>query len=190
MNIVCRASSDLWGLDVIPLKPNEASLTDVQGRNIPLLGKATIALTLPERGLDISLDVVVSDTLGLPDLIVGWQELQRWGVLQLLDEEVPGDGAQGGVFAISAESQRFLDQQKVYPPAKTYKEIDPSDPNYLEKMEVACSLLRHQLLSDVPLAFSDTLQPKHMVNAPPIKINIKGGDGASQNLLCQTFPSW
>ena len=73
MNIACKDSCALWGLEIMPLGEGEASLTDVQGRAIPLVGKATIALTLPGRGLDISLDIVVSDTLGLSDLIVGWQ---------------------------------------------------------------------------------------------------------------------
>ena len=147
-----RRSSEQWGLEIRPLQPNEAPLTDVQGRNIPLLGKSTVDLTLVERGLDISLDVVVSDALGLPDLIVGWQVLREWGVLQLLDEETSGDGEQG-IYAISQESQRFLDTQTVYPPKKSYTEIDPSDPDYIEKMEVACSLIRQQILTDVPLAF-------------------------------------
>ena len=60
---------------------------------------------------------MVSDTLGLEDLIVGWQDLQRWGVLQLQEGEVPGEGGQG-VFAISAASQQFLDSQKVFPPKR------------------------------------------------------------------------
>ena len=42
MNIACRASAAAWGLEITPLEPGEASLTDVQGGFIPLLGKAQL----------------------------------------------------------------------------------------------------------------------------------------------------
>ena len=172
LNIACKASCLKWGLHIEQLDPGEASLTDVQGSSIPLLGKASINLSLPSRGLDTSLSLVVSDTLGLKDLIVGWQDLQKWGVLQLPEGEVPGEGSQR-VFAISPASQRFLDSQQVFPPKRTYQEIDPADPNYIQKMETACAILRQQLLEDVPLAFSDQLQPSNVVDAPPVRINIR-----------------
>ena len=88
LNIACKASCLKWGLQIEQLAPGEASLTDVQGSSIPLLGKASINLSLPSRGLNTSLSLVVSDTLGLEDLIVGWQDLQRWGILQLQEGEV------------------------------------------------------------------------------------------------------
>ena len=37
LNICCRASAEAWGLEIEELGPGEASLTDVQGGQIPLL---------------------------------------------------------------------------------------------------------------------------------------------------------
>ena len=91
MNICCCASDEAWGLKIEELGPGEASLTDVQGGQIPLLGKATIPLTLPSRKLDTSVSLVVADTLGLEELIIGWMDLQRWGILKLEKGEVTGD---------------------------------------------------------------------------------------------------
>ena len=124
LNIASRASCLLWGQQIQKLAPGEANLTDVQGSAIPLLGKASISLSLPARGLHTTLSLVVLDTLGLEDLIVGWQDLQRWGVLKLQEGEVSG-------------AQQFLRTQQVFPPKKTYQEIDPADPEHVTKMESA-----------------------------------------------------
>ena len=40
-------------------------------------------------------------------------------------------------------------------------------------METACSLLRQQLLQDVPLAFSDKLEPQNVVNFPPVRVSVR-----------------
>ena len=165
LNIACRASAEAWGLDIEELVPGEASLTDVQGGQIPLLGKAKMALKLPSRNLETTVSLVVADTLGLPELIIGWMDLQRWGILRLEEGEVSGD-VSNGVFAVTSAAQQFLNTQTVYPPRRSFQEIDPCDPNYIQKMEVACSLLREQLISDVPLAFSDKLEPQNVVNFP------------------------
>merc|ERR1711954_226076 len=172
LHICCRASAEAWGLQIEELGPGEASLTDVQGGQIHLLGKATIALTLPSRKLETSVSLVVADTLGLEELIIGWMDLQRWGILKLEEGEVSSD-EYNGIFAITPAAQKFLDTQTVYPPKKTFDEIDPCDPCYVEKMEVACSLLWEQLLKDVPLAFSDQLEPQNVVNFPPVRVSVR-----------------
>ena len=46
---------------------------------------------------------MVADTLGLPELIIGWQDLQKWGILRLDEREVPED-QDGGIFAIIQEA--------------------------------------------------------------------------------------
>ena len=114
---------------------------------------------------------MVADTLGLKELIIGWMDLQRWGILQLEEEEVSG-GVDQGILAITSSAQKFLDTQTVYPPKTKQKEIDPCDPCYVEKMEVACSQLREQLLKEVPLAFADQLEPQNVVNFPPVRISV------------------
>ena len=167
LNIASKASCLRWGLQIQELAPGEANLSDV-------LGKTTISLSLPARGLHTTLSLVVSDTLGLQDLIVGWRDLQKWGVLQLQDEEVSGEGEQG-VFAITPAARQFLRDQSVFPPQRTFKEIDPADPQYIHKMESACAVVRKQLLEDVPLAFSDTLEPCNVVDTPPVRIHIRDG---------------
>merc|ERR1711954_262016 len=172
LNTCCRASAEAWGLQIVELEEGEVSLTDVQGGQIPLVGKATIALTLPSRQLETSVSLVVADTLGLPELIIGWMDLQRWGILQLEEEEVSG-GVDQGILAITSSAQRFLDSQTVYPPRTKQEEIDPCDLCYVEKMEVACSQLREQLLKEVPLAFADQLEPQNVVNFPPVRISVR-----------------
>ena len=74
MNIACRASAEAWGLQITPLEPGEASLTDVQGGFIPLLGKAQLTLKLPSRSIEATVQLIIADTLGLPELIIGWQD--------------------------------------------------------------------------------------------------------------------
>ena len=37
-------------------------------------------------------------------------------------------------------------------------------------MESACAILRKQLLEDVPLAFSDRLEPCNVVDTPPVRV--------------------
>ena len=83
LNIACRASAEAWGLDIEDLEPGEASLTDVQGGNIPLLGKAKLTLKLPSRNIEATVSLVVADTLGLTELIIEWMDLQCWGILRL-----------------------------------------------------------------------------------------------------------
>merc|ERR1712025_1523432 len=95
-------------------------------------------------------------------------DLQRWGILQLVEEEVSGVENQG-VLAITSSVQKFLATQKVYPPKTELVEIDPCDPGYAEKMEIACSQLREQLLREVPLAFADHLETQNVVSFPPSK---------------------
>ena len=143
MNIACRARSEAWGLEVEPLEPGEASLTDVQGGNIPLLGKAQLTLKLPSRNIEATVQLVVADTLGLPELIIGWVDLQRWGILRLEEGEVSAS-RNHGVFAVTSAAQDFLNKQTVCPPRRSFQEIDPCDPDYIQKMEVACSLLQQQ----------------------------------------------
>merc|ERR1711954_140813 len=172
LNTCCRASAEAWGLQIEELEEGEVSLTDVQGGQIPLVGKATIALTLPSRKLETTVTLVIADTLGLPELIIGWVDLQRWGILQLEEDEVAGVDNQG-VLAITSSAQRFLDMQTVSPPKTKQKEMDPCDPCYEEKMEVACSQLREQLLKEVPLAFADQLEPQNVVNFPPVRISVQ-----------------
>ena len=86
-----------------------------------------------------------------------------------------GEGARrrSGVFAISPTSQQSLDSQKVFPPERRDQEIDPSGPNHTQQIETARAKLRQQLLEDVPLAFSDQLQPSNIMDAPPVRINIR-----------------
>ena len=127
------------------------------------------------------------DTLGLEDLIVGWQDLQRWGVLQLQEGEVSGGWGQG-VFAISPAAQQFLSKQKVFPPQRTYQEMDPTDPEYVSKMEAACAILRQQLLEDVPLTFSDQLQPSNVVDTPPIRVHLRDGMSPVKIFTARPFP--
>ena len=107
LNICCRASAEAWGLEIEELGPGEASLTDVQGGNIPLLGKVSIPLTLPSRNLETSVNLVVADTIGLGELIIGWVDLQQWGILRLEEGEVTGD-EDSGVFAITQAAQQFM----------------------------------------------------------------------------------
>ena len=56
-------------MDIVDLEPGEGSLTDVQGGNIPLLGKAKLTLKLLSRNIEATVNLVVADTLGLPELI-------------------------------------------------------------------------------------------------------------------------
>merc|ERR1712114_146513 len=122
LNTCCRASAEAWGLQIEELEAGKVSLTDVQGGQIPLIGKATIALTLPSRQLETSVSLVVADTLGLKELIIGWMDLQRWGILQLEEDEVAGVGNQG-VLAMTSSAQKFLVTQKIYPPKTELVEI-------------------------------------------------------------------
>ena len=167
MNIACRASAAAWGLEITPLEPGEASLTDVQGGFIPLLGKAQLTLKLPSRHIEATVQLVIADTLGLPELIIGWVDLHRWGILRLEAGEISQNRNQHGVFMVSSAAQDFLNKQTVYTPRRSFQEIDPCDPNYIEKIEIACSLLREQLIKEVPLAFSDQLHSENLANFPP-----------------------
>ena len=142
MNIACRASAEAWGLQISPLAPGEASLTDVQGGSIPLLGKAQLTLKLPSRNIEATVQLIIADTLGLPELIIGWVDLHRWGILRLEEGEVDASRNKHGVFVVSTAAQEFLSRQQVFPPRRSFPEIDPTDPSYLSKMEVQCSLLR------------------------------------------------
>merc|ERR1711954_565493 len=172
LNTCCRASAEAWGLQIEELEEGEVSLTDMQGGQIPLVGKATIALTLPSRKLETSVSLVIADTLGLPELIIGWMDLQRWGILQLEEDEVLGVDNKG-VLAITSSAKKFLTTQKVYPPKTELVEIDPSDSGYAEQMEIACSQLREQLLGEVPLAFADHLEAQNVANFPPVRISVR-----------------
>ena len=76
----------------------------------------------------------------------------------------------------------------MFPPKRRYQEIDPADPNYIQKMETACAILRQQLLEDVPLAFSDQLQPSNVVDAPPVRINIRDDMKPIKIFTARPFP--
>ena len=91
-------------MDIEDLEPGEASLTDVQGGNIPLLGKAKLTLKLPSRNIEATVSLVVADTLGLPELIIGWMDLQHWGILRLEEGEVSGS-RNHGIFAVTSAAQ-------------------------------------------------------------------------------------
>merc|ERR1711867_295692 len=71
---------------------------------------------------------------------------------------------------------------------RTFQEIDPCDPNYIQKMEVACSLLREQLINDVPLAFSDKLEPQNVVNFPPVRVSVREGMTPVKVYTARPFP--
>ena len=188
MNIACKASAEAWGLEVAPLDPGEVSLTDVQGGSIPLLGKAQLTLKLPSRNIEATVQLVVADTLGLPELIIGWVDLHRWGILRLEEGEVPASSRQHGVFMVSSAAQDFLNKQTVFPPRRSFKEIDPCDPQYVQKMEVQCSLLRQQLLDDVPLAFSDQLSSDNVANFPPLRVKVREGMEPVKVFTARPFP--
>ena len=187
MNITCRASAEAWGLEVEPLEPGEAFLTNVQGGKIPLLGKAQLTLKLPSRNIEAIVQLVVADTLGLPELIIGWVDLQRWGILRLEEGEV-SSSRKHGVFAVTSAAQEFLNQQTVYLPRRSFKEIDPCDPQYVQKMEVACSLLREQLIRDVPLAFSDRLESHNIASFPPVHVSFREGMEPVKVYTTRPFP--
>ena len=76
----------------------------------------------------------------------------------------------------------------MFPPKRTYQEIDPADPNYVTKMETACAILRQQLLEDVPLVFSDQLQLSNVVDAPPVRIHIRDDMKPVKIFTARPFP--
>ena len=84
-----------------------------------------IAATNPY--IEATVSLVVADTLGLPELIIGWVDLQRWGILRLEEGEV-SRSRNHGVFAVTSAAQDFLNKQTVYPPRRSFQEIDPCDP--------------------------------------------------------------
>ena len=88
------------------------------------------------------------------------------------EDEVSGVDSQG-VLAITSSAKRFLATQKIFPPKTELAEIDPSDHNYSEKMESACTQLRAQLLQEVPMAFADHLEAQNVANFPPVRISVR-----------------
>ena len=55
-------------------------------------------------------------------------------------------------------------------------------------MEVACSLIWEQLLKDVPLAFSDQLEPQNVVNFPPVRVSVREDMAPVKVYSARPFP--
>ena len=72
------------------------------------------------------------------------------------------------------------------PPLRTYHEIPDSDPQYKQKVESTCRVLREHILEDFKLAFGDTLQDLVKQNTPakePIRLYRKQSDKPPANYI-------
>ena len=83
VNLASGASCRSWGLCVESRRPGEAHLFDIQGFIIPIIGRASVDIFIPSRGVRTSVSFVVADVPDLEGLVVGCQALQAWGILQL-----------------------------------------------------------------------------------------------------------